>query len=242
VATTGPVTREDRVADIILIPGLWLDASAWNGVLPALEDLGHRPVPLTLPGQGDGATAATYDDQVAAVVAAVDDAGPGTVVVGHSAACTLAWAAADARPDDVARVVLIGGHPQADGGAYADFFEPSDGTVPFPGWEPFEGADAADLDDDARARFEDAAHPVPATVTTGVVHLQDEHRFDVPVVLVCPEFSAAQAQEWLDAGEMPELDRVARLEMVEIDSGHWPMLTRPGELAELLASVASQDD
>ena len=38
--------------DILLIAGLWLDGSAWDGVVPALEALGHRPVPLTLPGQG----------------------------------------------------------------------------------------------------------------------------------------------------------------------------------------------
>jgi len=40
--------------DILLIAGLWLDGSAWDDVVPTLEALGHRPVPLTLPGQGDG--------------------------------------------------------------------------------------------------------------------------------------------------------------------------------------------
>ena len=37
--------------------------------MPELEALGHRPVALTLPGQGDGAASATLDDQVAATVA-----------------------------------------------------------------------------------------------------------------------------------------------------------------------------
>ena len=41
--------------DIVLIAGLWLDGSAWDDVLPELERLGHRGVPVTLPGQGDGA-------------------------------------------------------------------------------------------------------------------------------------------------------------------------------------------
>ena len=36
--------------DIILIPGLWLDGSSWNGVVPTLEKAGHRLHPLTLPG------------------------------------------------------------------------------------------------------------------------------------------------------------------------------------------------
>ena len=42
--------------DIVLIAGLWLDGSAWDDVLPELERLGHRGIPVTLPGQGDGAT------------------------------------------------------------------------------------------------------------------------------------------------------------------------------------------
>ena len=103
--------------DILLIAGLWLDGSAWDDVVPALEALGHRPVPLTLPGQGDGSASATLDDQVAAVLAAVDSASGKPMVVGHSAACTLAWLAADARPEKVAKVALIGGFPSADGDA-----------------------------------------------------------------------------------------------------------------------------
>jgi pimeloyl-ACP methyl ester carboxylesterase len=55
-------------------------------------------------------------------------------VVGHSAACTLAWLAANARPEKVAKVALIGGFPSADGERYADFFEPKDGVMAFPGW------------------------------------------------------------------------------------------------------------
>src|SRR5215217_7394145 len=128
--------------DILLIAGLWLDDSAWDPVVPALTELGHRPVPIALPGQGDGDSSATLDDQVAAVLAAVDAASTKPLVVGHSAACSLAWLAADARPEAVAGVVLIGGWPAGDGDTYADFFEATDGLMPFPGWGPFEGPDA----------------------------------------------------------------------------------------------------
>src|SRR4051812_2272161 len=105
--------------DILLIAGLWLDGSAWDDVVPLLEERGHRPVALTLPGQGDGARSATLEDQVAAVIAAVDAAAGKPMVVGHSAAATLAWLAADARPDEVSSVALIGGFPASDGGTYA---------------------------------------------------------------------------------------------------------------------------
>ena len=227
--------------DIVLVAGLWLDGSAWDAVVPALEAAGHRPVPLTLPGQGDGRRSATLDEQVAAVLAAVD-ASPGKpLVVGHSAACTLAWLAADARPEKVAKVALIGGFPSSGGQPYFGGFETTDGVLPFPGWGPFEGPDSADLDEDTKRRIAAAAIPVPEGVTKGVVHLRDERRFDVPVVVVCPEFTPAEAREWIAAGDVPELAKAKHVEFVDIDSGHWPMFSQPTELARLLADVAAQD-
>jgi len=225
--------------DILLIAGLWLDGSVWDDVVPTLTELGHRPVPLTLPGQGDGATSATLDDQVAAVLAAVDAAPERPMVVGHSAACTLAWLAADRRPEKVAKVALIGGFPGADGARYADFFELRDRVMPFPGWTPFEGPDSVDLDERARNAIESAAIPVPEGVARGEVRLTDDRRHEVPVVLVCPEFSPAQAREWIDGGEVPELAKAKHLEYVNIDSGHWPMISKPTELARLLATTAA---
>lgn len=222
---------------IVLLGGLWLDASAWDGVVAELEKLGRRAVAVTLPGQGDGNTSATLDDQVGAVLAAVDAAPGGSVVVGHSGACTLAWLVADARPALVGTAVMIGGFPQADGDAYANFFPIENGVMPFPGWEPFAGADAADLDDGMRQRFSDAAIGVPEGVAKGIVRLGDDRRYQVPVVMVCPEYTPAQAREWLDAGELPELAKAAHVELVDIDSGHWPMLTRPAELARILANL-----
>ncbi|MFG3014111.1 alpha/beta fold hydrolase [Streptomyces cinerochromogenes] len=224
--------------DILLIAGLWLDGSAWDDVVPELTALGHRPVPLTLPGQGDGNASATLGDQLAAVLAAVDAAPGKPLVVGHSAAATLAWLAADARPGKVAGVVLVGGFPAADGQAYAGHFPVEEGAVPFPGWGPFEGADSADLDQEARDRIASAAVPVPEAVARGVVQLTDERRYDVPVVLVCPEFTPAQAQEWIAAGESPELARAAHLDYVDLDTGHWPMTSRPRDLARVLAEAA----
>ena len=225
--------------EILLIAGLWLDGSAWDKVVPRLASLGHHAIPLTLPGQGGGSGSATLDDQVAAVLAAVDATAGGPLVVGHSAASTLAWIAADARPNKVRRVALIGGFPSADEELYAGAFESKDGMVPFPGWQPFEGPDSADLDEETKRSIASAAIPVPEAVARGVVHLSDERRFDVPVTLICPEFSVAQAREWVAGGEVPELSTARHVDYLDIDSGHWPMFSRPAELATLLAEVAN---
>jgi pimeloyl-ACP methyl ester carboxylesterase len=160
--------------DILLIVGLWLDGSVWDNVATQLEARGHRAVPITLPGQGDGNTSATLADQVTPVVAAVDAAAGRPMVVGHSAASSLAWLAADARPGKISKVALIGGFPSPDG------------AMPFPGWSKFEGPDSADLGDAAKQDIASAAIPVPEGVTRGVIRLADERRYDVPVVLDLP--------------------------------------------------------
>jgi pimeloyl-ACP methyl ester carboxylesterase len=223
--------------DIILIAGLWLDASVWDDVAAGLQGYGHRPVPLALPGVDDRSATATLDDQVAAAVAAVDTADR-PMVVGHSAACSLAWMVADQRPAAIDRVALVGGFPEADGAAYADMFETVDGVMPFPGWGPFDGADSADLDEEAKERLASGAIPVPQGVSKGIVRLADERRFHVPVTLVCPEYTPEQAKAWINSGDVPELTRARHVAFLDIDSGHWPMISRPADLARVLNAAA----
>ena len=224
--------------NIILIAGMWLDGSAWDAVVPRLRALGHQAVPVSLPGQGAPPSDAGLEDQRAAVLAAIDAAdGGGVLVVGHSAASTLAWMAADARPEKVTRVAMIGGFPGGDGSTYFDNFELVDGVMPFPGWEPFEGPDSADLDEQQRRSIAAAAVAVSGAVTHGIVHLSDERRYEIPVTLICPEFSPADARGWIDGGEVPELAKARHVEYVDIESGHWPMFTKPEELADLLAAA-----
>lgn len=224
--------------EILLIAGLWLDSSAWDAVVGPLRAYGHHVTPVSLPGQGAPPAAATLENQREAVLATLDAGDGRAMVVGHSASSTLAWMACDARPDRVARVVMIGGFPSADGQEYARLFEIADGEMRFPGWEPFEGPDSADLDPARREAIAASAVPVPEGVATGIVHLRDERRYDVPVTLVCPEFSPEEAREWVAQGQLPELARARSVDYVNINSGHWPMFTRPAELADLLAAIA----
>ena len=81
---------------------------------------------------------------------------------------------------------------------------------------------------------------MPEGVTGGVIRLADERRYDVPVVLICPEFTPAQAREWIGQGELPELAKTTNVSFVDIDSGHWPMISAPAELARLLSQVAEE--
>ena len=235
-----PATAASGVLAIVLLGGLWLPVGEWDGVVAALAEDGHRGVPVMLPGQGDGNSTATLEDQVTAALVVVDECEGKPLVVGHSASSGLAWLVADARPDKVAGIVLIGGWPAADGTTYADFFPVVDGAMPFPGWAPFEGPDSADLDEATRERLAAAMIPVPEGVSRAVVHLTNDRRYEVPVTLFCPEFTPEQAREWLASGDIPELPLVTQLDLVDIDSGHWPMVTAPRRLAEVLEAARTR--
>lgn len=147
--------------------------------------------------------------------------------------------AIDARPDAVSGVAFVGGFPQSDGEPYADFYEPVNGQMEFPGWAAFEGPDSADLDEPTRDSIASGMVPVPEGVSRAPVRLRDERRYRVPVTVICPEFSPEDAQEEIDGGNAPELAAVVNVRIIDLDSGHWPMVTQPAALAEAIIAAAS---
>ena len=228
--------------DIILVPGLWLDGDSWDRVVPHLQKAGHRVATVTPPGHnGEDPAEVTYDDLVATVINEIDHASGPAVVVGHSAHCAAAWAAADRRVERVSAVVLIGGFPIPDGSAILDGFEASDGALPFVGWEAFAGDDTADLDDTAKAELDEHMSPAPASYVEGPQRLGDERRYDLPVVMVCPEYSEEDLRAWMAGGppHLSELDKLRNVKFVDLNSGHWPQWSRPEDTAEAILSAIS---
>jgi pimeloyl-ACP methyl ester carboxylesterase len=244
-------SQEDiRSMEIILIPGLWLDGSSWDRVVPVLEQAGHRTYPLTLPGmasQHADRSEITLRDHVDAVVRAVDSIAPAggkVVLVGHSAGAAIAYAAVDARPDRVARVIYIGGFPTGNGDAIADGYPAENGEVPLPDWSGFAEEDLIDLDDDARVEFRKRAIPSPERVARDSQALSDERRYDVPVTVICPEFTSEMLRQWIEQGEQPvrEFTKIRDVEYVDLPTGHWPQFTRPEELGTAISNAIARSD
>ena len=226
--------------DVILVPGLWLDASSWDDITPALERAGHRPHPLTMPGVGAPASESAeigMSDWVDAVVAEIDRIGGPVALVGHSGGGNVVWAAAGARPDRVSRVVFVDTVPPPEGAAISDF-ETVDGVVPFPGWDFFGEDEVGDLDAATRERAGARTLSVPARVPSDPVDLGSPARHAIPVTLLNgsmdePEFREAIAQWGAFAAEFSS---IADAEVVRLGTGHWPQFSDPDGLAEALVA------
>ncbi len=231
--------------DIILIAGLWLDGSSWDEVKPALVDAGHRVRALTLPGLESAdadRSGIRLRDHVEAVVAAVDEADGPVVLVGHSGGGAIAHAAADARPDRVARVVYVDAGPLGDGAAINDQLPVVNGEIPLPDWSDFDEADLRDLDDGRREAFRARALPSPKAVAYDPQVLTDNRRYDVPATIIACEFPSEQLREWI-AQENPyvaELAAMHDVEYIDLPTGHWPQFTKPVELSQAILSAVDR--
>jgi pimeloyl-ACP methyl ester carboxylesterase len=233
---------------IVLIPGLWLDGSSWDEVVPALKQAGHDIHALTLPGMGSreaDRSKITLRDHVEAVVAVIDSfdpADPEVVLIGHSGGGAIAHAAVDARPGQVARVVYVDALPLGEGGVINDAFPAEEGDVPLPDWSLFDEEDLIDLDDELRGRFRQRAIPAPLHVARDPQRLSDERRYEVPITVISCEFPSAMLREMIEQGDgyVQELAKVRDVDYIDLPTGHWPQFTRPKELGHaILASLGT---
>ena len=225
--------------DVILVPGLWLDASSWDAVLPALTSAGHHPHPLTLPGPAVGDL--VIDDWVDAVVVEIDRIDAPVVLVGHSGGGNVVWGAADRRPGRVSRVVLVDTAVPPPGAMISEF-PVEDGVVPFPGWDFFDHDDVSDLDDDTRRRTAARVVDVPGRVPTSALTLADERRYGIPVTILSGRLDTDGFTRMLAAWPpfAREAERLRDVRVVHLDSGHWPQFSQPERFAERLVAAVGE--
>lgn len=230
---------------VVLVAGYWLGAWAWDDVLPRLHDAGLTPHPVTLPGLGAPGTpeepraGLTLDDHVAAVRALVDGLDGDVVLVAHSGGSVPVQMVVDQRPDRVRRVVYVDSGPLRDGLALRDGDPGAD--VPLPTWAELEaeGSSLEGVDDGARDTFRARAVPQPGGVATAPLRVTDARRFEVPVTEICTSLPSGLLRELIASGQIPsELESYADVEYVDLPTGHWPMFSRPADLADAIAAAA----
>jgi pimeloyl-ACP methyl ester carboxylesterase len=108
----------------VLVHGSWQGAWSWDGVRDHLRARGHRVITPALPGRGDIGEDRSWighDDNVAAVLAALDADGAGPVVLaGHSLGGVTISQVADQRPDRIALLAYCAAFVLEDGESAGD--------------------------------------------------------------------------------------------------------------------------
>jgi pimeloyl-ACP methyl ester carboxylesterase len=230
----------DQSAPIILVPGFWLGAWAWDDVADRLRADGHDVTAITLPGlesaDADRSTI-TFEDHVNAIVDAVRAADAPPVLVVHSASGFSGYAASDRVPEKIAAMVYVDTAPGI-GPLDPDFDDVEKPMV----WKEIEEEENLDgLSEEQKATFRERAVPVPGSLIRESVELTNDARKDIPSTLICTAFTAEQYKEYAKENPPSFLAGIPELRnttWVDLPTSHWPMWSRPQELAGIIGDVA----
>jgi pimeloyl-ACP methyl ester carboxylesterase len=248
------------MATYVLVPGAWLGGWAWQPVARQLRARGHDVHPVTLTGLGDRSHLATpevdLDTYITDVVNLLEyEDLHDVVLVGHSYAGAVVTGVADRVPGRISLLAYLDTGPTPHGTAFLDLQEPQarelierltaeagDGwRIPLPSWEELEGVMGASLEGLGPAERElmaGRAAAQPVRTWTQPLTLADPAREKLPKLLITCSFPLAQVRELIAAGH-PWFAELAqpRWSFLELPTGHWPMFSVPGPLAELLAGL-----
>jgi pimeloyl-ACP methyl ester carboxylesterase len=228
-------------APIILVPGFWLGAWAWDEVAEALRADGHQVTALTLPGlesSESDRSAITLSDHVDAIVDAVRAADAPVVLVVHSASGFSGYAASDRVPERIAAMVYVDTAP-GKGALDPDFKDAEKPLV----WEAVEKEENLEgLSEEQKETFRRRAVAVPGGVLRESIELTNDARRDIPSTVIATGYTSEQYKdyardhpEWPFLAGIPELRNVT---WVDLPTSHWPMWSRPRELAQIITEVA----
>jgi pimeloyl-ACP methyl ester carboxylesterase len=228
-------------APIILVPGFWLGAWAWDDVVDTLRADGHDARAVTLPGLESVDTDRSqiaFSDHVEAICNAVHEMGRPGVLAVHSGAGATGYAASDRIPDHIAHMVYVDSGPAT--AALDPGFE-GDELPLAPTWEEL-GENLDGISDAQLAAFRERAVPEPAGALRGSAELENDARLDIPSTAICTAFTSEQYKEAVEEGQtwLGGFADLRNLTWIDLPTSHWPMWSRPQELAAIIGDVARE--
>lgn len=244
------MTSSNSSQTIVLIAGHWLGSWAWDEVLEHLAAGPHRPTALTLPGldprDPDRATR-TLDDQTAAILDHIATLGGSrdnpVTLVGHSGANAPVSMVIDQHPELIRSVIWVDSGPVTPGRVFAPSLPEGLTELPLPSFDLLaKQASLTGLTPEMLDRFRAQAVPQPGPTLHQAVALTNDLRYSIPTTLVCSSISGTQVLELARSGH-PMFAEVAKLDhstVVDLPTGHWPMWSRAGDLADTIESAATR--
>ena len=228
-------------APIVLVPGFWLGAWAWDEVAAALRADGHDVTAVTLPGLESAdadRSAITMSDHVDAICEAVKAEGAPVVLAVHSGTGFAGYAASDRAPDRIAAMVYVDSAPGI--GAMDPDFEGVE--MPLPAPEELAANENLDgLSEEQLEIFRQRAVPQPGGVLREGAELTNDARLDIPSTVICTGFPSDEVKAYAKEHNPAWLGGLAELRdatYIDLPTSHWPMWSRPEELAGIIGDVA----
>jgi pimeloyl-ACP methyl ester carboxylesterase len=223
---------------IILVPGFWLGAWAWDEVAGALRADGHDVTALTLPGLEAADTdrsAITLSDHVDAICDAVKAAGRPVMLAVHSGTGFSGYIASDRVPELIAAMVYVDsapGKPPLDPG-----FDAAEKPL---NWEELAAEENLDgLTEEQLETFRRRAVPEPGGVLRDTLELTNDARRDVPSTIICTGFTSQEYKDAVKDGYawLAGVTELHDVTWVDLPTSHWPMWSRPKDLAAILNDI-----
>ncbi|GGY07287.1 alpha/beta hydrolase [Streptomyces hiroshimensis] len=247
----------------VLVSGPFTGDWVWQEVAARLREAGAEVHPAMLTGMGDhrrpggpGTDLGTHVEDLVRLIDGIDAAE--VVIVGHDYGIHPVLGAADRRPERIARVVYLDAGMPEDGDAAVALVpdhalrerllqqsgpSESDWRVPPPQGDEWQRWGSTDgIPAEALARMDRLAVPQPAGTFTQPLRLSGAASGLPTTGVLCTAGGVGiETVEFLVRSGPPQFRRLAdpQVSFFELATGHWPMLSSPGELASVLLRAAA---
>ncbi len=235
----------------VLVHGSWQGAWSWYGVRDRLRAHGHRVITPALPGRGglgEDRSWIGHDDNVAAVLAAVDADGTGPVVLaGHSLGGAAISQVADKRPDRVAHLVYCAAFVLEDGESAGEVMPEqmriaitqlaatrADRAIPMP-WELWRANFIQTASEQLARKSFRRLVPEPYRPVFEPIHLRRPVHRELPATFLTFTHDQAMPPGFWHPGMSGRLNGAT---VAGIDGDHEMPLTAPEQLADALHRIA----
>lgn len=246
----------------ILVSGAFTGGWVWGEVTARLEESGAEVYPVTLTGMGDrrdpavpGTDLETHIEDLVRLIDQVE--APEVVIVGHCYGIHPVLGAADRRPERIARIVHLDAGMPRDGDPALELIpdravrdrllqaEQAEGdwSIAPPSLDEWQRwGSTAGIPAPALERLVRLAAPQPLGTLTQPLRLSGAVSGLPMTGVLCTANGAgiAMVESLVGLGD-PRFQALIdpRVSFFELDTGHWPMLSTPDELAGVLLRAAA---
>jgi pimeloyl-ACP methyl ester carboxylesterase len=225
------------------VPGAWLGGWAWKKVVPLLQKRGHEVYPVTLTGTGDRVHLASeevgIETAIQDVVSVIECNDLNDfVLVGHSFAGKVVAAVADRVPEKVRMLLYLDAfRPEKlrtpQGAFDPQEYHPPPGGAAIPFTEEILNIIGADVQGSDRKWMLSKATPWPRKHANEPVTLSKNFDAIKSSYIFCTK--SGDPVDEIIAGKWGKLEGPYKV----IESGHWPMITKPEELVEGMLNLST---